>query len=543
MSLTIQEALQLEVFQDTQVVAGHSGLGRRITWVNILEVLDEIDLLQEGDLLVTTAFGLAENVEWSQSLMAQLAKRKLAGLAIQTGYYMQEIPESLIQQANEHGLPLLLLPKNLAFTDLTKAVLRRIVSRQLELLEYSERLHHELTQIVLENQGLDKLALVLAGLVDRTILIFNREFQVEAVSDPLLAQEYGNRSPEAFPDLRKHLIPIPFSTLFQFSGNEVLPPLVLCPILTGRKTYGYIAVLGTTDLKEQEMIALSHGTTVCALVMLKDIAVSEAEARIRGDFLDDLLNGSLPSEEALIRRAEAVGYDVNKGYALAVIDIDPFRTDISEPTETDSQHVKRKLLAAVNRLLSSRGYRHMAKMKRDAVVLLLQSEPSNGTDFYQRMTQFLHSELRKALQGLTISIGVSRPYRNLQDIPKSYEEADKALRIARLVWQQNAIAFYADLGIYRFLLSADPNELRILYEETALPLVEQDEKHKGELVRTAEVYLRSHGNIKEAAAELFIHRHTLRYRLQRIEAILGLDLDRADERLRLQLGLVARYLL
>lgn len=541
MSLTVREALTMEIFQEAQVIAGHSGLGRSIIWVNILEVLDEIDLLQEGDLLVTTAFGLTEDTEGSKTLIAQFASRNLAGLAIQTGFYLHEIPEFLIQQANDCGLPLILLPKNLAFTDLTKAVLRRIVSRQLELLEFSDRMHHELTQIVLDNQGLDKLALVLANLLQQTIFIFDRELRYEAGSDPHLEQTVKHLA-EAFPNPRQHLIPIPFSPLSRLKGTEASPPLLLHPILAGRKMYGYIAVVERTDLKEQETIALSQAATVSALVMLKDLAVSEAKARIRGDFLDDLLGGSLLSEDALLRSAVAAGFTLDLSYSLAVISIDASQTDITEPNPA-SPTQNRKLLTTVNRLLSNRVHHPMTKMKRDAIVLLVQPLPGEAQDFYRPVLQSLHSELKKALNGLSISIGVSHPSGNLRDIPKSYAEASKALRIARVIWQQNTLAFYSDLGIYRFLLSAEPDELKTLYKETTLPLVEMDKKHKTDLVRTAEVYLRTPGKLQEAAAALFIHRHTLRYRLQRLETILGLDLNDAEQRLRLQLGLMARHLL
>lgn len=546
MSLTVREALSMEVFQEAQVVAGHSGLGRSITWVNILEVLDEIDLLQEGDLLVTTAFGLTESTEGSQTLMARFAARNLAGLAIQTGYYLHEIPEFLIQQANECGLPLILLPKNLAFTDLTKAVLRRIVSRQLELLEFSDRMHRELTQIVLDNQGLDKLALVLAELLHRTIFIFDRELRYEASSDPHLEQNIKNL-PEAFSNPRQNLISVPFSPLCRLEGTKATPALLLHPIRAGRKTYGYIAVLEKGDLQEQETIALSQAATVSALVMLKDLAVSEAEARIRGDFLDDLLGGSLLSEEALLRSAAATGFKVNLSYSLAVISLDGFLNESTEPTAlgpTEFTHtLSRKLLTDVNRLLSNREHHPLTKVKGDMVVLLLQPLPGEAPDFYQPVLQSLHSELKKALQGLPISIGVSRPSASLRDIPRSYAEASKSLHIARVIWKQNTLAFYSDLGIYRLLLSAEQEELRTLYEETTLPLVDMDKNHKTELVRTAEVYLLTPGNLKEAAAALYIHRHTLRYRLQRLESILGLDLNDAEQRLRLQLGLMARHLL
>ncbi len=531
MSLTVREALKLDVLRDIRVVAGHDGLERKITWVSILEVLDDIGWLHEGELLVTTAFGLMEDPDLQNELIPELDKRGLAGLAIQTGYYVNEIPEIFFRQADQYSFPLLLLPKELAFSDLTRALLRLIVARQVELLEYTERIHKEFTQVILDNRGLPAVATVLAQLLNLPVRILDKSHEVLAEADAgSVLQSWPMETPQL--------------TLCHLGTTVTTPTQVIAPILAGKKMYGYISVLkNSNEVSELDIIAISRASTVCALELLKERAIFEAETRIRGDFLDDLLSGNFPSKEAIARRARALGYNLETKFMVMVINLDFFRASIQERTEEQVQFVKQTLFDVVSRIITRKGYQSTMKVKGDDLVLLLQISDTGTIASVRDLVDYLRLEIRTALKHLTASIGIGRLYSDLADIPESYQQAINTLSVAKGVWKQDFSAFYDDLGIYRILISTPSSELKLFYNETVAPLIEKDLKNQGELVKTAEIYLRCNTNIKDSAAELFIHRHTLRYRMHKVEAITGLDLSNADDRLRLQLGLMIRHVI
>lgn len=121
---------------------------------------------------------LADDPRLLNELVPYLARRGLAALAIQTGYYLDEIPHQLVRQCNRYGLPLLELPKSAGFADITKAILKKVVNRQMEMLEYAQRMHSRLTQVVLQNEGLPQIARVLSELLDAPIRIFDRYFNL-----------------------------------------------------------------------------------------------------------------------------------------------------------------------------------------------------------------------------------------------------------------------------------------------------------------------------------------------------------------------------
>ena len=153
MAITISEALKLDVFKDAVVVAGHEGLDNEIKWINILEILDEFELLHEGELLITTAFGLnGYDASYHEKIIHQLAKRKLAAVAIQTGYYLDEIPSSWIRLADDYKLPLIQIPQKISFSEINRAITDMLTHHDDIDLEYAQRINTILTDALLAQE-------------------------------------------------------------------------------------------------------------------------------------------------------------------------------------------------------------------------------------------------------------------------------------------------------------------------------------------------------------------------------------------------------
>lgn len=532
MSITLKEALSLDILQQTRVIAGQSGLNRIITWVNILEVLDEINFLQEGDLLVTTAYGLTDNPQLTSRLIPFLAERKLAGIAIQTGYYLQDIPRQIIQQCDFYELPLLELPKSIVFTDLTKSILKKVINTQIEMLEYSQKIRHRFTQVILKNEGLGQIAGVLSELLNAPVCIYDKNFHV-------LVNE-GMTENEA--NLIKTIRPKDISGQEVYKKNNT----VLQPLIAGNEIHGYIAAFSSARrFNDMEMSALSSAATTCTLEMLKAYAVEEAENRVKGDFLDDLLEDRVSSQEIIHRRANYLGYDLTQSFLILCLDIDDFVQLSAQKSESELQEIKKRLLFLVRSCLHSMGLKALLKYHSDKIVVMLQIPPDNN---HWESTRQLAEEIRKNAKqeiSVSISIGVGQACSDLMKISSSYHEAIQALSISKKLWKDGRVLFYRDLGVYKLFSSTAENSLDLsnFYRDTVGPLIEYDRKHSSEFIHTLDVFLQSNEGRKEAAERLFCHRHTLTYRLNRIQEITKLDPEDAQTRFQLQLGLVVARLL
>jgi DNA-binding PucR family transcriptional regulator len=189
-----------------------------------------------------------------------------------------------------------------------------------------------------------------------------------------------------------------------------------------------------------------------------------------------------------------------------------------------------------------------AQASGDVVVLVAAGEDA----VVRRVAEAVARELETAVQGFTFAVGHSRVAVDPVDLYRAGNEALLAANVAEAGEARDeaaphvAVQSFEETGAYRLLLPAmseDPGELQRFYGETVEPLVAYDRQYETELVHTLETFLDCDGNVANTAQRLFTHRHTIRYRLERVRDLCGLDVSSTDGRERLGLGLKAMRVL
>jgi DNA-binding PucR family transcriptional regulator len=181
------------------------------------------------------------------------------------------------------------------------------------------------------------------------------------------------------------------------------------------------------------------------------------------------------------------------------------------------------------------------------VVLLVPEVVDGGV---RRVAESVARELQSSLHGFTFAVGHSRVAQDPVDLYRAGNEALLAANVAETrpagIDEPAAVLAFEDTGAYRLLLPAmseDPAELQRFYTETVEPLVAYDAQYETDLVQTLETFLECDGNVAGTAQRLYTHRHTVRYRLERVRDLSGLDVGSTDGRERLGLGLKAMRVL
>ncbi len=257
-------------------------------------------------------------------------------------------------------------------------------------------------------------------------------------------------------------------------------------------------------------------------------------------FLRALLGRELRDRHDIVARAAELGVDLGDGASVLVA-----RAHSHVPTE---EGWRARVLAAADR-----GVRAVAGA---AVAALVERAEVPGAEVVAlvpgaddaraaRAADSLARELAAALPGHTFAIGRSRVASDPGELHRAGSEALLAANVVEGDAQRVVLAF-EETGAYRLLLSAmseDPGELQRFYAETVEPLVAYDEQYETGLVATVEAFLDADGNVAGTAQRLFTHRHTIRYRLERVRELSGLDVASTDGRERLSLGLKAMRVL
>jgi len=153
-------------------------------------------------------------------------------------------------------------------------------------------------------------------------------------------------------------------------------------------------------------------------------------------------------------------------------------------------------------------------------------------------------ELESGLPGFAFAIGRSRHAGDPLDLPRARNEALLAANVVEGDPERTELS-YGETGTYQLLLPhmRDPGELRRFYEETVRPLAAYDEQYETNLLGTLSTFLECDANVNATAARLFTHRHTVRYRFERVRELTGLDVSSSDGREKLSLGLKAMRVL
>ncbi len=280
-------------------------------------------------------------------------------------------------------------------------------------------------------------------------------------------------------------------------------------------------------------------TTLVASEVERVRAPARASQEASSGFLHAVLNRDLGDADDIISRASDLGIDLVPGASVLVA-----RARAHVPTE---EGWRARVLATAERgarAVVSTAIAAPARRESTAaeVVVLV---PGGDDAIAKRAAEGVLRELQAGLPGHSFAVGRSRVASDPLELHRAGNEALLAVNVAEGDDEHPLLAF-EQTGAYRLLLSAmseDPAELQRFYAETVEPLVAYDEQYETELVRTVEAFLDNDGNVAGTAQKLFTHRHTIRYRLERVRELSGLDVGSTDGREKLSLGLKAMRVL
>lgn len=125
MPLTVRDIIENNFFPGTELITGRESAGNIISWVNVQEILDSVDMVGSGELLITTGFDLADYTRYF-NLIKRLKAKGVVGLMVQTGYYVDSIPVYILESARKYKFPVLELPASFSFSEVLKTLISEI---------------------------------------------------------------------------------------------------------------------------------------------------------------------------------------------------------------------------------------------------------------------------------------------------------------------------------------------------------------------------------------------------------------------------------
>ena len=539
--ITVNEVLELLKGHGVILKAGRNGLSNIVETVSVLEVELYQPWLQGGEFFLTTLSAF-QKMDQVYQLIRDLKNIGSAALAVHPGnkqeVFMDDYAFALAEELN---FPILILPKSIPYNRVLTTVMEAILNKQKIMLERSQELNRYLTNILLAGGGFKGIAESLREAVNKPVVIADGTGHIAAEAqhphyDPLVFRkeveavlnEYAGQD---FPEKRvidEGKLNIKFSRISAFDGRE---KIIVVSVFMGTTSYGYVVVPEPqkTDAFYLEML-LTHTGTAVALEVSKNLAVKKVEEKLNLEFIDDLLSRNYSSEDAIIRRAEQRGLDLDGKYAVLIVEIDnyeEFYLRFLQENYWIVQLVKDRLYKAVDSAVN-RLSRKSVTIPKGERVIVLQHIPNNVKRsevkiLLHGLSQEIQKEVEEELENVPISIGIGSCCSKIADFALSFHHAEQALAIGRRIKGGRGIFDYQELGIYSLLLTFGNEKLKESCRKNLKKIIQYDADHNSELLKTLETYLDCGENINKTAEALFIHPNTVKYRLERIKKILEKD--------------------
>ncbi len=482
-----------------RVLAGRGGLGRDVVWAHSIELADPAPWLTGGELVLTTGLRLTSDAAACEDYVGRLVKAGVGAVGFGVGLSHEQVPQALIDRAEEAGLPLLEVPLPTPFVAVTKVVMERLAQQQYEGVVQASRIQPRMTRAALRG-GAQAVVRELAVSTRTSVVFLDHESKVRAAHPP------GVAAPGAAV-LAGLGIAEQTTTAVSSSQDGVT---AVQQVRVGPRVHGRLVVVAERALTPVDHLLLGHAASLVALEAEKPLSLRDEQNRVNALFLRLLLEGTLAAPLARDHLTEA-GFPVRDGIrVLALRGSGP-----------------RQSLQLVGEEMAERGLPLFGRGHGGGTAVLL---PAGHAATAQTVTDGARARLRSPLWA-----GLSAVH-DLSDGPAALAEALNAASVAQARGSLAVVPFESLAGR---MLTATPETRKILamLAETLLaPLAAHDTAHGTDLLHSLRAFLEHNGQWEAASVALGVHRHTLRSRIERVRSLLGADLDSAHVRAELLLA-------
>ena len=406
------------------------------------------------------------------------------------------------------------------FIAITEKAFARLVNEQYEVLQRGIAVHRRLEQLVLEQRGLQEVARALSAAIGGTIVML--DWQGEEMASANFRRKLADGALDSIraeaEERNASGRPVPFEPSHDdVSGRALALPVAAEP--QGGPRAWIVAIRDTGGLGEFERLILQQAVTIVALELMRRRVVRDTERRLAGDILAEVIAGELDEDEL---RGRLRPFGVGASAAVLVFALRRPRGRRGHARGGAGRGRQRRA-GREPRRAAVRGRGRLRPTTR-------WSSPARARTALARE----HGAVRAA---------ASRPAA-VEHLKRAFFEARYALEAtAMLDGRAPDVSSWRDLGALQFLLSVQEDEALRLFCDSVLGPIENGEgEYGGELLRSLEAFVEHNGQWERAARELYCHRHTLRYRIRRVEQLTGRDLSSARDRIEFWLALKAREL-
>ncbi|NVZ65311.1 PucR family transcriptional regulator [Pseudomonas gingeri] len=511
--MKLATALEQTILRKATVVAGAHALDREISWVHIVDHPDILHWLSSGDLLLTTGYNWPRDDQACREMIRSLNQIGLAGVVLAVPHFREHFPSATVEEADLCNFPLLELPWEVPFSEITQEILAKIINLQSEIIRRSDLIHRALTRAAIEANNLNALAVALSGALELPARIVSSSGTVLGSSDPHIDEALERRFIDQLQQGKATITPLessqPRVVTLDKPGTSTR---LACPVLLQGELMGVVWLQGQGEpFEELHSRALEHAAVIAALHLTHQRELLDQETRLGYALVAGLLEGKFPETPRAIERALVSGWSESRPYRVCLLLID-------EPIPLSLEGFKRRKEKAerITRIMQDLDIAPLMSVSLNQISLIVPADvPAQS--------------IWKSLRNDGGAMAVSRVHSGVSGMALGAQDVAALLPLLR----PGKLHSFNEVLFPRALMG-DEDARALLIERYITPLA--NNKNSAMLLETVCVLANEGYQLVNSAKALNVHISTLRYRMERIETLLEVSLDKPESRFQLQVA-------
>ena len=536
---TINDLFILEGMKDGIVLAGHRGLTRNVQSVNISDTPDVINFLDKNHLLLSTGYAFKDNTEKFCELIRQMHDLNCSGLVIKINRFFHELPPEVKLLADDLAFPIIDLPTTHTLGEVSRHILNYLNDHEAEQLYYALHVQKEFSNMLIKGYSLSALVEQLGHLLARPIILLNHRGEKIAQSHDFVKESMKDVKLEILQKVKEDLTAAREGLTFSIPSREH-QSVSTFPVQTKRQYPSMLVIFDSLTLPyPSSQMAIEQAGNVISFTIVKEQAIEENSRLLKNNFFADLIDLKIHSDEEIFSRSNYYGLQKGMENICIVCTIDA-QGEIYETLQLYEKKVGELHNSVYDQLEDELIHENLeatlfTKGKYFAMILQFSQY---GDDETNKITHFIENVQANFEGDFTLSFGVSHSVPSLKELPTAYQEAVEAILTG---YEQNLkgfIKYYKTRDLEELLKALSRKDLKALYENTLKSLAFPKTKEEQELVKTIQVYLDAQCEFSETSRKLFVHRNTVKYRIEKAEELLNCSLRDPADSLRIRVALI-----
>ena len=549
MGFTVQDMLDMKLFQEANLLWGEKGLGQEIRGVTIIESPDIVRFISGGEVLLTglNAFQNCSPDEF-RNYIAELAKKKVSALVIKRGRtvdFMQEKMVIIREYSNKTETPVIEIPFEMPFRDILNTIMEHLFNEEVIRLKYFKTTHDNFTALSLSfhsmENGVQRIVDILSKLIGNPIALFNQNLECQATTDQRIQQF------EIQPDAKEYTLD--FYSNYKYRRQEISLEdsqkkigqyLVRLNVMYNARMYLVITEL-EHPVSDMDFIAVENAVTALKQELFRQNSLADLEKKFQSDIMNNILNGKVHSIQELRRDSSLLGISMDASYRIVAFNLGygMNQVDLNDTV---------KYTNILNNAIAIEFPNVKIQNDMDKVIVIQEVDATKKQEEYRQELKEIVMKIQKRVastkKDLKVRAGVGRMVEGIEHIPDSFKEATDSLMFIDILGDENEdgqskIMIFSDMGIFKLLCQlSDEKEMMEYVPESLQKLYHYKKQQRQDLILTLKTYLEHNQNLTKTAQDLYIHYKTAAYRIERISQITGIDFDNPNEVLSVRIGLV-----